>query len=70
MDYELLDVLGQVYATSNYLHAMMLLMKGRWAGKVVDRSTHILYDIEKDGAIETEEDFQAAFDLAWKRCAE
>lgn len=73
--YTLLDNKGAFFASSVSIDALMTVMRGRWAGTIVDQDGKVLFDIEKDRVVKdrpgrvavTAEAARAERDLAWSR---
>ena len=67
--FTLLDLNGKFFASSVSLDALMLIMRGRWAGTVVNENGKVLFDIATDRTDDkdTAKRARAEKDLAWER---
>ena len=67
--FTLLDLNGKLFAMSVSLDALMLIMRGRWAGTVVNEKGKVLFDIKTDRTDDkdTVKRARAEKDLAWER---
>jgi hypothetical protein len=71
--YTILDLNGKFFASSISIDAMMGVMRGRWAGTLIDESGKVLFDIKTDrinqGVKVTAQQARDERALAWKRHA-
>lgn len=71
--YTILDLNGKFFASSISIDTMMLVMRGRWAGTLVDQEGKVLFDIKADrttqGIKVTAQQAREERALAWKRHA-